>query len=163
MPPSKPVRAPRKVKNTARKGADFENKTLKFLVGEGEHTWDIGTIQVLMLRAVGKSMQDTLRERVTIAGSRYAGSKGTGGLDLSIIITKFSDKEKKALRNQWVIGVQCKTSKPSNPEIARDYITMVKEGGVYPMYCWNERGKVIIDKAWWWENFLTNVAKQCII
>jgi len=151
------------VKNAAKKGADFERKVLAHLAGERKNSLDIGWIGTTLLAKVGKGYRDSFFTHVTIAGSRFAGSKGTGGVDLVIVISQFANPEKKTVKNQWVIGVQCKWDKPHPKQIADDMTEMLREGGVIPMYCWNERGKVVIYAEDKWERLLTRIAGWCIV
>lgn len=164
----------KKVKNPYRKGAEFERDMVKWLQGEGKTDYDVGFLHHAIAAGVPKKMWDDMSKRFTICASRYAGSKGKGGVDISVVITLFRTSEKKKFVKQWAIGVQCKTDKPTLKEIRADMRKMARVGGVIPMYITKVPNKTatlasgkkvsapeIYNKDWW-DNFLEGIAVEAV-
>jgi hypothetical protein len=152
----------RLIKKRYRKGADFERKVLKELIGGGTTLWDIGLIQHTVLDAFVESCPKVIVDSVfnlfRVSGKRTPGSKGKCDLVVTASLVLPADKggshhyptpdnpvDCTHILDQVVMGVQCKSDKERSDKKIQEELDVIRYTmGLYPLWAYGQRGKVIL-------------------
>lgn len=153
------------IKKRYRKGADFERKVLKELIGGGTTLWDIGLIQHTVLDAFTEShpqiIVDSIFDFIRVSGKRTPGSKGKCDLIVTVslvlpVYDRILDRPIKdidlpirtnliRILDQVVMGVQCKSDKERSDKKIQEELDVIRYTmGLYPLWAYGQRGKVIL-------------------
>lgn len=153
------------IKKRYRKGADFERKVLKELIGGGTTLWDIGLIQHTVLDVFAEShpqiIVDSIFDFIRVSGKRTPGSKGKCDLIVTVslvlpVYDRILDRPIKdidlpirtnliRILDQVVMGVQCKSDKERSDKKIQEELDVIRYTmGLYPLWAYGQRGKVIL-------------------